>query len=122
MATAESKSKFEPYWYIMESEAEDETPTRWQIKPLKPQQKERLMTMQSKQLGFFPSSYEQTLTMGLKDWEGFNDADGNPVRHSRANMEYISEPDRVRLALEIYYATSLEEDEIKNSQSQSKSA
>jgi len=120
MAIAKSKTKLQPYWYTMESEREQENPTRWYIQPLKPAQRELLTTFDShRNLGFHMHSYNQALLFSLIDWQNFNDEDGDPVIFSKENFELMDEVDRTYLALEIYNGSYLKEQERKNLPSQS---
>lgn len=115
MATAKRKTSFEPYWYILEDEREDENPTRWYIHPLTPSQTEQLTTFtEHGQLGFQMKSYEQALSFGLKDWDNLKDEDGDPIKFSRKNLMLIDKLDRCMLALEIYNGRKLEDTERKN--------
>jgi hypothetical protein len=108
-------SKVNPFWYIPESEREEQRPTRFRLKPLTPSEKESCMEINRDGKLCLPvSAYDRILRIGTVDWENFPDERGVALTFSLSNIDRIPEITRLELAGAILSGSQISEDEAKN--------
>ncbi len=57
----------------------------------------------------------------LRDWQGWNDEEGNPIPFSLVRVEHVPMDHLVAIALHVYNLATMTEEDLKNLSAQSKS-
>lgn len=116
------------FWYTPESEADEENPTRFKIRGLNGDELAQVapdvnVDMPGDQISIGHKAMRLCLGYGLQGWENFKDDKGEDVRfyqNSAKNMAMLPYNIQIELAGVIFDSSNLDEEEVKNSQSQSK--
>lgn len=107
--------KVAPTWYTPVAEEDEESPTRFKLRPLTPPQLELcLVASPSGGFLFAPSKYSEILRYGLVEWDGFTDEDDVSIECHSRNHYRIPMDTRMELAGELLIMSQLTEADRKN--------
>lgn len=104
--------------YIAQSDREDESPTRFRLRPLNGLQYMEVISELSRgddgQLRISGKGMKLALQYGLVGWSNFRDSDGKEIKFNPVNVEKIPPVILSELAGEIINRSEIGEDERKN--------
>lgn len=108
---ARAAKQLSPYWFTVPGD-EDETPTRWRIKPLSEEERTdvTMETVDGAQFGITGRGISLALKYGLIDWEDYLDADGEQIVYASVHKKNIPVEYRIALATEIINNSTLDAD------------
>lgn len=101
--------KVSPRWFTPTSQEDEEPPTRFRIRPLtSPEFTEVGRNLREPNLNM-------AIGFGLIGWENFLSKNDTQIVFKRSKFSKIPKKDYAEIANEIYYISSLTEEEAKNS-------
>ena len=102
-------------WYTPEDQRDDDSPTKFLLKPLTPPELEQVMeALPDGSIGIPISNYSRVLKLGLKDWENFTDDEDKPIKATFVNHYRIPQQYRIELGAQILALSHLSGEDAGN--------